>query len=213
MGEGLEDLRLKAEAYISAGEHEKAFACYTLAARVSPEDPLPLLSAGLLHLSLGEAAEAKSLADEALARSPALADAWLLRLQADIDLADGEAVAQDLLYAEICGAVLSPAVYASLGALYSDSGDYERALDAFDLAVSSELTEAQRAAIQARKAPFDALNISILNRLIKPVELRRGITQAEVVDMFRLYQDLSTPNTKWSTPGQSTSRRMRQIVS
>lgn len=46
-----------------------------------------------------------------------------------------------------------------------------------------------RAAIQARKAPFDALNISILNRLIKPAVLRRDITQAEVVDVFRLYQD------------------------
>lgn len=146
LGEGMDDLLLKAEAYVSAGEHEKAFVCYTLAARVSPEDPLPLLSAGLLHLSVGEAAEAKTLADEALARSPALAEAWLLRLHADIDLADGEAVAQDLLYAEVCGAVLSPAVYASLGALYSDAGDFERAIDAFDLAVPSELTEAQRAA-------------------------------------------------------------------
>lgn len=45
------------------------------------------------------------------------------------------------------------------------------------------------AEIQARKQAFDALNISILERLLRSLSLRPGITMAEVVDTFRQFQD------------------------
>ena len=45
------------------------------------------------------------------------------------------------------------------------------------------------AEVQARKQPFDALNISILESLLQPLPLRPGVTMAEVVDTFRRFQD------------------------
>lgn len=45
------------------------------------------------------------------------------------------------------------------------------------------------AAIQERKAPFDALSTEILGRLLKPVRLRPGISWRDVVDTFHQYQD------------------------
>ena len=48
------------------------------------------------------------------------------------------------------------------------------------------------AEIQARKQPFDDLNIAILENLLQP--LRPGITMAEVVDTFRRFQDFINAN-------------------
>lgn len=46
-----------------------------------------------------------------------------------------------------------------------------------------------REAIAAVRSEFDRLNIRVLTDLLKKVRLRAGITIAEVVDDFRLYQD------------------------
>ncbi|SCJ76013.1 Rut operon repressor [uncultured Eubacterium sp.] len=46
-----------------------------------------------------------------------------------------------------------------------------------------------RAEIQTIKQEFDNLNITIIKRLLKPVPLRSAITQDEVIEMFREFQD------------------------
>ena len=45
------------------------------------------------------------------------------------------------------------------------------------------------AEIQARKQPFDDLNIAILENLLQPLPLRPDVTVDEVVDTFRQFQD------------------------
>lgn len=45
------------------------------------------------------------------------------------------------------------------------------------------------AQILARRAAFDALNVDILTRLLKPAALRPDVTRAEVIETFRQYQD------------------------
>lgn len=44
-------------------------------------------------------------------------------------------------------------------------------------------------AVRQRKAGFDELNISILNRILEPLKLRIGVSREKVVDMFLQFQD------------------------
>lgn len=46
-----------------------------------------------------------------------------------------------------------------------------------------------RAEIQACKQDFDELNVQILERLLAPLSLRPGVSQAEVIETFRQFQD------------------------
>ena len=46
-----------------------------------------------------------------------------------------------------------------------------------------------QAEIQTRKAPFDALNLRILETILDPIPLRSEITKAEVIETFRTFQD------------------------
>ena len=46
-----------------------------------------------------------------------------------------------------------------------------------------------RAELQARRQVFDALNVEILERLLAPLTLRPSITQEDVVETFRQFQD------------------------
>ena len=50
------------------------------------------------------------------------------------------------------------------------------------------------AEIQARKQPFDDLNIAILENLLQPLPLRPDVTVDEVVDTFRQFQDFINAN-------------------
>ncbi|NCB64136.1 MAG: TetR/AcrR family transcriptional regulator [Clostridia bacterium] len=45
------------------------------------------------------------------------------------------------------------------------------------------------AGVLERKAPFDALNVEILSRLLEPVTLRPDLSTENVIDMLRQYQD------------------------
>ena len=45
------------------------------------------------------------------------------------------------------------------------------------------------AAVREQKAEFDALNISILERILAPLRLRPGISREKVVDLFVQFQD------------------------
>ena len=57
------------------------------------------------------------------------------------------------------------------------------------------------AEIQARKQPFDDLNIAILENLLQPLPLRPDVTVDEVVDTFRQFQDFI--NAKYQTANMS----------
>lgn len=48
--------------------------------------------------------------------------------------------------------------------------------------------------IQARKKPFDTLNIQILEHLLEPVSLRPQISKEEVIETFREFQDFINVN-------------------
>ena len=50
------------------------------------------------------------------------------------------------------------------------------------------------AEIQARKQPFDDLNIAILENLLQPLPLRPDVTVDEVVETFRQFQDFINAN-------------------
>lgn len=54
------------------------------------------------------------------------------------------------------------------------------------------------AAVRQRKAGFDELNISILNRILEPLKFRIGVSRERVVDMFLQFQDYI--NAKYQTP-------------
>ncbi len=43
--------------------------------------------------------------------------------------------------------------------------------------------------IRARREEFDALTVATLERLLRRLPLRSDITMAEVVDLFRCFQD------------------------
>ena len=43
--------------------------------------------------------------------------------------------------------------------------------------------------IQARKAGFDALNLKILEQILSPLSLRPDVSQEEVIETFRQFQD------------------------
>lgn len=46
-----------------------------------------------------------------------------------------------------------------------------------------------RAEVQTCRQDFDALNLQILERLLAPLSLRPGISQGEVIETFRQFQD------------------------
>lgn len=46
-----------------------------------------------------------------------------------------------------------------------------------------------RAEIQTRKQDFEELNLQILQRLLAPLSLRSGISEEEVIETFRQFQD------------------------
>ena len=58
-----------------------------------------------------------------------------------------------------------------------------------------------KAEINARKQAFNALNAEILEKLIQPLPLRPKVTKAEVVDVFRQFQDVI--NAKYRIAGIS----------
>ena len=58
-----------------------------------------------------------------------------------------------------------------------------------------------KAEINARKQAFNALNAEILEKLIQPLPLRPKVTKAEVVDVFRQFQDFI--NAKYRIAGIS----------
>ena len=58
-----------------------------------------------------------------------------------------------------------------------------------------------QAEIQSRRQAFDKLNVEILEKLLQPLPLRTGMTRAEVVETFRLFQDFI--NAKYQTAGMT----------
>ena len=60
--------------------------------------------------------------------------------------------------------------------------------------------------IEERKRPFDELNISVLDRLLRDMPLRDDVTMAEVVELFRQYQDFINATSRTEDFGQRDER-------
>lgn len=65
-----------------------------------------------------------------------------------------------------------------------------------------------REEIQARKADFDALNLSILERILSTLSLRPDISRSDVIETFRQFQDFINVRCQMTDPdGQAFETR------
>lgn len=138
-----DELLQKAEEYVGAEDYEKALACYDMAIKLDPNKPDAFIAEGNLHLNRGEYPEAYACAESALALDSTLANGWLLRCLIDIANGDAEAFDSDAVYADICGADLSPYA-AEIGSVYASAGIYDKALGYFTGFTLDGLNENQK---------------------------------------------------------------------
>ena len=109
--------------------------CIDLYPGDSPEELGVLyLRLGSLYALTGESDEAVRSFDQALERSPDMADAYLLRAQMHSILGNTEASLVDVRrYEELAG--VNPALSPTVGALYESAGDYESAVSAYTVGI------------------------------------------------------------------------------
>ncbi len=117
------------------GAHENALAAYEKAAAANPTNPLPLLGAGQVALSQGDATSSVEYLNAAILLKSNLAVAYYLRSQGRGQMGDFSAAIDDAATA-VSLAKEDPLGWYNLGTLLYSSADYENAAAALSQAVS-----------------------------------------------------------------------------
>ena len=117
------------------GAHQNAREAYEKAAATNPTNPLPLLGAGQVALSQGDATSSISYLNAAILLKPNLAVAYFLRSQAEGQMGNF-APAIDDAKAAVSLAQQDPLGWYNLGALLYLAGNYQLAAEALSQAIS-----------------------------------------------------------------------------
>lgn len=149
LAENADSLILRAQQFADEGDMTRALACLDLAALAEPDNAGVDAAKAEICLKMGDTEGAEASILNALRKDPLSPDVWLLRCRCDILKRNIEALEQDLLYAEICGARFESGFSLEAAKLFMDASRFDQAVVWFECAGTADLTEENRAAYLA----------------------------------------------------------------
>lgn len=144
LADSYSELIEKAVTYTANGDTQKAIASYQLAQRVDPKKEEAFLKEAECHLNSENFSEATRCINSVLDLNPVSPDAWIMKCNIDIALDDLTSLEEDILFAEVCDADLSP-IYPGIGMLYYARGQYKDAAHYFSVSDFSSFDESTTA--------------------------------------------------------------------
>lgn len=146
LAENAGSLILRAQQFADEGDMTRALACLDLAALAEPDNVLVDAAKAAICLKTGDTEGAEASIQNALGKDPLSADVWLLRCRCDILKRDVEALEQDLLYAELCGARFDSGFALEAAEMYMSVSRFDQAAAWYECAGTADMTEETRAA-------------------------------------------------------------------